>query len=265
MHKLNVIKVQMLLLVICSIHSLLLHGMLLENKCSNQKNIEQLMREKNMTIPEQVWWDQDFRSCAWVTVEQKPIRDAKTLECTLVTLIDSSIHKDIIVTSCSRNGYKYPGIGSEQRLFFDNNGGVVFYGIGDIYDWNRFNWENSFLEYSMNCNDEYICAKKCRFKNKRGECTYSFSGNLLHFTELVQSLLRSTSTKNSKPVLGIIIKKHMISGVFIPDNYKDYKKHPFGYDQDLSYDDLSDGLKDIIQKRYAEQQREKNNNISQEK
>ncbi len=237
-----------------------------EHHRQDKKCIEKLMLQRGtLIIPEQVWWNKDFSKCAWVTtIEPKwNVLDPKKLELTLVGL---DTNKDIIIRKGMYGGYKFPVIDDQICPFFDKEGGIFCYGIGDIKS--IFGYNNDVIEYSLNF------AGKIENKICSIEIPHTVNGVydgfnplcLMQFPILLKVFLLSTQLR--KPVGSRTgYKSYMIDGLIIPENYKIFKKHALWGDRAVqsSYDDLPYTLRGPIDKQYAEQQREKNNQTSLEK
>ncbi len=305
MHKL---RLQLLLFFICSVKCSLLHGMLsvesaenkyvlwstiitslprdaydthrtlaLVNKEYNKiieeryrpdkKRIEKLMLQRGTPIlPGQVSWNKDFSKCAWVTIGKTCLYNRQKLKLTLVGL---DRNRDIIIVNGKCGGYKSPVIDDQTCPFFDTEGGIFCYGIGDIKSSfnNGYNssYNNAVIEYSLSFDGE-IKNKRCVLNV--GNCLCGLeNGLVINFPVLLKAFLRSTEVyESSITTYGIAGNcYYMINHVVIPEDYKTFKKHAFFDSGHLSYDDLPKMLRDAIDKQYEEQQREKNSQISQEK
>lgn len=252
--KIVTLRVQLLFLMICSMHSVLLHSMENENKNNKQRLEQELQVLRNctsITVPEQVYWSEDCNKCAWVTIEEDP--DALLKKRLNLVLMGLDKNKELNFKVGSWEGYQYPVIDDQVRPLFDLKDGVFCYGYG------RFdcNFLPGVLEYSLNCAGE-INRKKCCFLPQY--CCKNF----LNFPILLEAILRSTQVKEFIRE-EVIDKTYKIEGVILPEDYTTFQQHPFYTDKRLSYDQLNDCLKKVIDDRYAAQQQEKNNANSQEK
>jgi hypothetical protein len=230
-----------------------------KNHRPDKKRIEQLMwRGCTLIIPKQISWNKDFNTCAWVAAEQNPFIHAKKLELTLVRLDDDS--KDIIVQTGLCHGYKYPAMDGQDRPFFDKEGGIFYYGIGDKMGGSGN--PTCLVEYSLTF-DSTIRIKRCVIGVSDSKIFYPHA--LTNYPVLLKAILQSTQVHDEFGVCEGIEKVYHINGVIIPENHMFFKKHHAFEQRPWVDDNLSDELRKMIEKSYAKQQREKNSQISQKK
>src|SRR5260221_7752841 len=84
MFALSLIRVRVLLILLCSVHSLSLHGM----EVIKKERIENFIRSKRTSVTGSQIWNKDCSKCAWVTFDNDASH-AKDLQLTVVGLVDN--------------------------------------------------------------------------------------------------------------------------------------------------------------------------------
>ena len=185
----------------------------------DKKCIELLMQKKGTPIiSKEVFWNEKFNKCAWVTVEQKIKKYyfvPKKLEITAVSLADN---KDIVITNGIWNGYESPIIDDTLRLYFNKEQGVCCYGYGYIKVSQTQN-KDVFLEYSLNCNGQAESKRCVVIVDGRGvECDLK---EVFSIAKVMKAFLQSPYTYESTDS-GEIIKLYQLSNVILPEEHKKY-------------------------------------------
>jgi hypothetical protein len=243
------------------------HNRIIEGKYRPKKKIiEEFIKWKTHDVTGYTSWNKDFSKCAWVTICDSD-SDKKNLQLTLVGLVNDNVHH---VMSSSRlwRDFSCPVFEDNMRPCFDTYGRAFFYGYGNINPcWNGA----SLTEYSISLDGEverYYCGFVTVISNKYGHTTHIYPGNyFFNCPVLLKAWLQSKEVRiyqfgNTKK------KSYDIQGVTLPDDYKTFKKH-VGlehyyralYNRDIEwipYNCLLEELRQGIDNRYKEQQREKN-------
>jgi hypothetical protein len=249
-----------------------------------KKRIKEFMAEKNTPIIcGAVSWNYNFSRCAWVTIKSD-FGERKSWGLTLVELSDNDT---IVERNQKYIGFYFPAIEGEVRPFFNRYGDASFHGYADTWI-KPMGYERmcqSIVEFTL---DRYGLSNCCRcfieLEEDKGkvnaEEVYDFY-YIFNFPVLMKAFLQSTQVRSYARDFKDgwdHAKYYDISGVTIPEDYKTYKQHSHfkctslseSY-FDLTYDALTrtrrypfstyeafpERLKKAIDKKYAEQQREK--------
>jgi hypothetical protein len=234
----------------------------------DKKCIERWMQEKNVPVArEKIFWNKDFTKCSWIRVRPWWLRNK--LE---ITLLGVSADKNVIMKKKAWDDYTCAAIEESERPFFGQEGNAVYlYGYGYITSSfknscyaNSFYTRDSCLQYS--CKQSVIeyslsfnggaKTKGCYFGLENGDIIYNFFC-LLNFPSLLKAFFNSTVVAEYDDN-GEWVKRYALSRVNIPDDYTSYKKYFLeGHGNYESYDNLDYVIKNAIDNKYAQQQREK--------
>jgi hypothetical protein len=230
----------------------------------DKKRIERWMQKKGTPLVcEKTFWNKDFTKCSWIRVRPWWLR--KKLE---ITLLGVSADKNVIMKKKAWDDYTCAAIEGEERPFFWQEGNAVYlYGYGYITSSfkNEFNTDGPCLNYSSNLSViEYSLSfngesnmKGCYFNvGSFDRIIYNFFC-LLNFPSLLKAFFNSIAV-NEYYNNGELVKLYALSQVNISDDYTSYKKYFLeSYGNYESYDNLDYVIKNAIDKKYAQQQREK--------
>ena len=243
-----------------------------------KKCIELLMKEKDTPLIQgQVSWNKDFNRCASAIITSKSDKALeKNLELTLVGL-EKKENKDIVIDIHQTfDNFYFPVIEDEKRPFFDKNGAACFYGYAKVPTSVFFGClkkTDHVVRFSINL-DNQIKRQRCLFKV--GEFTEEFC-HIFDFPILLKSFLQSAhmDEKEKENSVDVSLRIYHLEGVHFPENYKFFKKHieaeeylalfraganseDSEQDNDIisSYNELTDGFKEAVDKRYEVQQQE---------
>jgi|SRR5579862_1574341 hypothetical protein len=255
----NATRSQVLMFLVCGMQCLLLQSMEITSRVRRQR-VKELLQKNNQIVPQVISWNQDCSKCAWVN--QKSSDDINTLEFTLAKLHKNA--DDIDIKTGTYDLYRWPALEDQKCPFFNNEGGVSYYIVGNIVRYfNRYVGDNSYVGYFdtvIECSmddDGKIQAKKCCIGYNTSKLNFPVR-NLLNFPKLLEAVLQSTEVYDFNGGGNIPAKMFVIHGVTIPEGYRDVQKYILSDDGYYSsYDDLPAELKEYIDERYTAQQQEK--------
>lgn len=229
----------------------------------DKKRIECWMQKKGTPLVcEKTFWNKDFTKCSWIRVRPWWLRNK--LEITLLGVSN----EQVIMKKKAWDDYTCAAIEERARPFFGQEGDVVcLYGYGYITSSfkNEFYANDSCLQYSCNQSViEYSLSfngeaknKGCYFSVGNLDCIYNFFC-LLNFPSLLKAFFNSTVVDEYYDK-GELVKLYTLSRVNIPDDYTSYKEYFLeSYGNYESYNTLDYVIRNAIDKRYAQQQRDKN-------
>jgi hypothetical protein len=255
MHRL---RMQLLLLVIMSMHCASLHSMLsvennqalawnvitayslsckdyktyrnvamLNKQCnsmiedtyrSQKKRIEKFIQSKSVSITGHRSWNKDFTRCAWMRISDDISVNCKKLQLTVVGSIDDG--KRIISSSRLWREFCCPIFEDDVRPFFDKDGRACFHGYGKVV---MVGMNFAVAQYCIDLigNPQRYC---CYFGSRKCGLIMTL---ILQYPVLIKAFLRSKLIcykEGNKEEMYDSSKVYCRDGVVLPENYKVFKK-----------------------------------------